>query len=250
VQLQSGAFDASIPILFGSNKNEAITFIYGPVPDPVDMWVYEVAVDAVWPSAATGILAQYQNSTQTDGRVPFCEVLTDYLFACSQEQFGVQAAKFGGTAYAYKYNHVFSAGWLFPKFGLPAACANATCHAAELPFVFHNEVHQAGLNVSFTPAERVLSQSFVDYWTTFAHTGNPNTASQPVTWPKFDGTGRQTLFMDEVMSVQSTGEICEFWDTVGYNTIDSNGPRWLARYPPQQRQAIMQRIRQHHQGGP
>jgi len=240
--LEAGQFTHNVPILFGSNKNEAITFIYEAVNDPVPMWFYDIAVLVVWPDHYQGILNQYQNSTDTDGRVPFCEVLTDYMFACAQEQFGVAASNAGIPTYAYRYNHVFSAGWIFPKFGLPVACANATCHAAELPFVFHNEVHTDTLNVSFTAPEKLIAQSFVDYWTTFAHTGNPNSAKQ-MQWPLFDPVNRATLFINEQSTIQSTAEVCQFWDAIGYNTIDTVGPRTLSRYPPEQREAIMQRIK-------
>eukprot|EP00460_Paracercomonas_marina_P001511 EW706299.1.p1 GENE.EW706299.1~~EW706299.1.p1 ORF type:complete len:183 (+),score=60.97 EW706299.1:82-549(+) len=154
--------------------------------------------------------------------------MTDYLFACSSEAMAnaVVTHTTGGAVWTYRYDHVFSDGWLFPKFGMPSQCANLTCHAAELPFVFHNEVHNAQLNVSFTPAERALSQSFVGYWSAFAHTGDPNNSPNgnangnpngQVFWPKYDPTNRQVLLMDELMTVASTAQICEFWDAVGYD---------------------------------
>lgn len=53
-----------------------------------------------------------------------------------------------------------------------------TCHGSELPFVFHfTEVHNPQVNLTMTPVEQALSQSFVDYWTSFVIHGNPNTGN-------------------------------------------------------------------------
>ena len=39
---------------------------------------------------------------------------------------------------SYRYQHVVSFPQLFPQFGLPNVCQNRTCHATDVPFVFHN----------------------------------------------------------------------------------------------------------------
>ncbi len=60
----------------------------------------------------------------------------------------------------------------------------------ELPFVFHT-ANLGGLN--YTADELVLTNTMVDYWTNFAHTGNPNgyinrTEKRPsklLEWPQY-----------------------------------------------------------------
>jgi len=225
--LQAGTFH-QVPMLIGSNRNEAIIFIYAALKDWVPIEVYEAAVYGVWPQHAEEILTQYYNETDDDGRVPFCRVLTDYLFACSQEQFAVAAAKARQPAWVYRYDHVFSGSWIFPKFGMPAECGNHTCHAAELPFVYHNDVHCPALNVSFTEDEKALSQAMVDYWTSFAHYGDPNFSGKgPTRWPAFDPINRGTLVLDTPITVESTAARCEFWDKIGY--LASPEPRGKAK---------------------
>ena len=46
-----------------------------------------------------------------------------------------------------------------------------TGHGVELPFVFHT-ANMGGLN--YTADELVLTNTMVEYWTNFAHQGNPN----------------------------------------------------------------------------
>ncbi len=60
----------------------------------------------------------------------------------------------------------------------------------ELPFVFHT-ANLGGLN--YTADELVLTNTMVDYWTNFAHTGNPNgyinraekRPSKLLEWPQY-----------------------------------------------------------------
>lgn len=219
VAFANGAYDKSVQMIVGSNRNEAVTFVYGSLPEPLPYIAYELGMEFIYGvDNGKAIVERYYNASVTDGIVPVCEVLTDYMFACSSEAMANAVATTGtGAVWEYRYDHVFSDGWLFPKFGMPKECANVTCHAAELPFVFHNEVHTAQLNVSFTPAEKLLSQSFVDYWTSFAHSGDPNSGGTQMFWPKYDPTNRQTLLIDEQMTVASTAPLCEFWDKIGYN---------------------------------
>ncbi len=68
-------------------------------------------------------------------------------------------------------------------------------HGVELPFVFHT-ASLGGLN--YTASELVLTDSMVKYWTTFAHTGNPNPStggSELPDWPQYrvdSNTGTKT----------------------------------------------------------
>jgi len=219
--LQQGKYNQNVPILSGTNKNEAVIFIYAGLKDWVPMEVYESAINGVWPSHYDEIMQQYPpEDPDYDGRVPFCLVLTDYLFECSQMQFTMATASRNQKTWVYRYDHVFSGSWIFPKFGMPARCGNCTCHAAELPFVFHNDVHCPALNVSFTPDEVVLATSIVDYWTSFAHTGDPNAGGkQPFAWPPFDTAKRSTLIIEEQLSVSSEDPRCSFWDRIGYDAV-------------------------------
>ena len=85
--------------------------------------------------------------------------------------------------------------------------------------VFHSCSNPSVLeqNVFFTDAEAQMSQRFVDYWTTFVKTGNPNTASQPA-WPVWDPSTRNALLIQTPIPVVTNASIapCGLWDALGY----------------------------------
>ena len=66
------------------------------------------------------------------------------------------------AAYMYQYQHVLSDASVFTRFGLPAICANRTCHATELPMAFQFSFNpaSAGANVTLTPDEVALEKTF------------------------------------------------------------------------------------------
>jgi para-nitrobenzyl esterase len=51
-------------------------------------------------------------------------------------------------------------------------------HAAEVPDVFSDSEFLA----ASSPAQRLLSEQLIGYWTRFAHTGDPNRAGLPRWW--------------------------------------------------------------------
>lgn len=145
-----------------------------------------------------------------DGRTPLSNVLTDYWFRCASMQFADAAVAAGKPAFAYRFDHVFSGSAVFPKFGLPAICETAVCHASELPFVFHNDV--PSLNASFTPAEAAFSAIMVDMWTSFAVGSNPGNGV-----PAWDPVARTNIVLNLTAIVtESSASLCSLWDTMGY----------------------------------
>ena len=170
----------------------------------------------------------------TDARDSLSEVLTDYWFKCASGRIAGAVAAGGSEAYVYRYDHLDSFSAIFATVGgLPEICITRVCHATELPFSFHN----VALNYTFTPAEVVLSDAMVGYWTAFARTGDPNPKRDPASassippspkWPAFERSRRENLRLAIPISVESTKGlqpggldtpgVCEFFDNVvGYN---------------------------------
>jgi len=213
-----GKINPNVAVLEGSNAADGQTFIYDGVNSAIPEFVFPIAVDYVWYPDGEQIVKRYQNSSFHDARWPFSMVLTDYLFNCFTQKFALAATANGQKSFVYRYTHVFSASWLWAKFGLPAICETNACHMSELPLVFGNEVHQPNLNVSFTPAERVLSDTMIGYWTSFAKFGDPNLSNPPpaVQWPVYDATQRMGIVLDETITTESNADLCNFWDWVDY----------------------------------
>jgi carboxylesterase type B len=213
---------ARVPVLLGTNTNEGETFIYDAVDFPLPGFLINLALDVVFDPAASAQITQQPRylTNVSDGRTPLSNVLTDYWFRCASMQFAKAAVAAGQPAWAYRFDHVFSASQIFPKFGLPAICVTAVCHASELPFAFHMDV--PSLNATFTPVEAALAATMVDYWAAFVKTGNPNNgtvspgsmASFP--FPAWDPVARTNLVLNDTLTVESSAPLCTLWDTLGY----------------------------------
>jgi carboxylesterase type B len=82
-------------------------------------------------------------------------------------------------------------------------------HGAEIPFVFHTPTS------AFTPAEETLSQSIVQYVTTFARSHNPNYGGESQSWPTYTLAGDLNIVLNTTLSApqvaMGTLQQCEFW---------------------------------------
>eukprot|EP01090_Pellita_catalonica_P013810 TRINITY_DN3357_c0_g2_i1.p1 TRINITY_DN3357_c0_g2~~TRINITY_DN3357_c0_g2_i1.p1 ORF type:complete len:138 (-),score=19.15 TRINITY_DN3357_c0_g2_i1:104-517(-) len=116
----------------------------------------------------------------------------------------------GKNVYLYFFTHVIEeVNLVDPSIGV--------FHGSELLFVWDvpNGLYDWIIPVVLTGGERKLAHHFVDYWTQFASTGDPNSSSAPV-WPKFANASDINLNLDLEITVQ-TGlkrDVCDWWDTV------------------------------------
>jgi para-nitrobenzyl esterase len=68
-------------------------------------------------------------------------------------------------------------------------------HTMEIPFVFDN-MSTAGPLISKMPTAQVLASRMSEAWTTFARTGDPNTARLP-RWPSYAAETRHTMLFND-----------------------------------------------------
>lgn len=91
------------------------------------------------------------------------------------------------------------------------------CHAMEIDFVFGTEAASLG-SVAFTdrnkPGRVALQQAMMDYWSRFAHTGNPNRADSGLPqwdpWSNIEGFPKSLLLnadLEKAKIVQSRTEL-------------------------------------------
>lgn len=122
----------------------------------------------------------------------------------------------GGSAFVYRWGHVYSNSSIFPTFGLPEVCATVPCHASELPFVFH----QLPSFTTFTPAEDALSASMAHYWAAFVKGGDPNSGGGGgVAWPAWDPVARAGLLLNDTTVAEDSVEVCNFWDGISHGYL-------------------------------
>lgn len=217
--LDAGQIDPAVSVLVGSNHNEGVTFVYSAISTPLPVAVYEAAIVFLFGERhGRAILNYYHNQTVAggaDARGVLSALLTDYWFHCASEKFATAVRARGNAAYFFHFEHVFSSSWIFSKFGMPDQCANVTCHASELPFVFRSDENPEVLclNVTFTADEEALIDSINTLWVAFATSGNPGAG-----WPQWNLAARPEMLLTTpaVGPTTAFAGVCAFWDSIGY----------------------------------
>jgi carboxylesterase type B len=213
---------AEIPTIIGTVSQEGIFFIYEASPKPLSRVEYDAAVVALFPLHFPAVFRHYPAPEDgQDCRMQLAVAGTDYTFTCPN-RYAVRG--FINTTAAPTWTYVFNHSISFTSWGQNFTfCDGHSCHGVELPFVFHT-APLAGFN--YSQSELELADHMVTYWTNFVHTGNPNGAQDNTTrdlldWPRYDASnsGKSLRFRAPGTDVISDyqGEICDFWDTVGYN---------------------------------
>jgi carboxylesterase type B len=220
--LRSGNYDSNVPVIFGNNKEEGVTFVYDALTKDLSMFVFKAGLAVVWPSHFSKVVSRYVKSDK-DARAPLSRIATDFLFTCPVQQFAIAQAKRGKSSWVYRFDHVYSNPSMFSGL-IPSQCATSVCHGVELPIVFHNGAIDASKQYHpNSPQEDKLSDLIIGYWSNFARTGNPNGEGLPK-WDPFDAKTRSVFVIgddkqtSQVGGMVSYADACAMWDQTGYGT--------------------------------
>jgi para-nitrobenzyl esterase len=191
-----------VPVISGGNHDEWRQFVADqydatghPLTDEAD---YEAAVDALWggfgpsfgplifsdlyPLVNYPIVPPIPGDPSPSPGIALGASGTDGIFDCPERN-GVILLSARVPTYAYEFNdeNAYLVFDVFPSPPFPLITFPlGTAHFTEVPYLF--DVFSTPSN--FTPDQKLLSESMISYWTTFARTGNPNSAGQPV-WPPY-----------------------------------------------------------------
>jgi len=141
-----------VPVIFGINLNEGTIFSYGTFGQCINRNLY--------PSA------NYDNSSNAN-----IDCYSD-LFICPTRSAVVTMSTFVKT-YTYQFAQAPSYGPAYLLYVYTGAF-----HGSELGYVFGNPPSTG----SFTTTEQQLSTDMINYWTSFAETGNPNNGQVSTIW--------------------------------------------------------------------
>ncbi len=198
------------PTLLGTNLNEGTIFV-AVVLDALKTQMlsdaaYRLIVTQFFGTDNVDAILQLYPTNNNDNNAVASQLITDYVFFCAN-RFVAQSP--GQNRYAYEFSQVSSFNY-WPAVPL---CDQQVCHADELPYVFHSATD---IMQMFTPAEELLSQEMVAYWTNFSRAAHdPNGGTLP-NWPEF--SGNQYLILNSPITVETDPEHnCTFWDTIGYD---------------------------------
>jgi carboxylesterase type B len=221
--LRSGKYDTSVPVIFGSNAQEGVTFVYDALEKKLSMLLFKAGLVLVWPKRFLTLIKRYEKPSDSgDARAPFSRIATDFLFICPVQQFAVAQQKAGKQSWVYRFDHVYSNPSMFVGL-IPKQCASSVCHGVDLPITFHNGPTENGKYQSNTHSEDALSDMMIGYWTNFARTGNPNGKGLPQ-WDTFDSKTRSVFVIGDDSKPTRTGgmvsyaDACALWDGIGYGT--------------------------------
>ncbi|MFJ1455193.1 carboxylesterase/lipase family protein [Nocardia sp. N2S4-5] len=203
--------ERQVPLIVGSNSNEGALFIarsdyaQGHVPDTAS---YEQYVRRSFGTFADQVLAQYPVQQYPTPAAAQSAVITDGLFACPALFTSRLARDTGHPVWQYEFDQA-PLGEANPL--LPGAF-----HASELPYLFTSLMN---VPIPWTGQSDAFARQMQRWWTTFAHTGNPNTPEGPqwASWPspadhEVDGAPLKMRATGSVMSEGfATAHHCALW---------------------------------------
>ena len=171
---------------------------------------YRTLLQQTFGTEAPAVAARYPLS-RYDGSagLAYAAAVTDGVFACPIDTVAAGLAR-RGPVYAYEFNDRHAP---VPEPLRRTPIAPGAGHALELRYLF-----DMGGAPALNPAQRVLSDQMIDYWSSFVATGSPDSEGQP-RWPALDPDH------PERMSLQPEGSAlradfaarhhCTFWSSRG-----------------------------------
>jgi para-nitrobenzyl esterase len=205
---------ARVPVLIGTNRDEATLFLA--------TWMMRLG-ESFTPDNYPQLLKESfgDNADLVDEHYPlehfggsapraYSAAVTDAVFACVTDRMSQDLAAHQ-PVYAYEFNDRDApAPELLRQLPFPIGAS----HSLELRYLF-----DVGGAPPPTPAQRVLSDQMIDYWSHFVTMGSPSSPGQPE-WPEFGdnpGAGRFLSLQPDGSRVVTTFEKqhqCSFWASV------------------------------------
>ena len=176
---------ADVPVLIGSNADEATTF-FPPPPqssgEAVDhVTPYKLFVESTLPTVSKQIFELYP-ATPNRARDSLIRLNTDTMFTQPMRLWADYMEHVSSPAYLY---------WWDWRPMINGSDEYGAFHAAEIPYVFGN---LAMFEIEDNAEERAFSDTMMTIWTNFAKTGSPSTAGV-LTWTPYSSTKPNTAIL-------------------------------------------------------
>lgn len=176
---------ARVPILAGFNSGEIRSLMILAPPVPASPSDYVTSIREKYGDLADEFLSLYPATNMKEN---ILAATRDGLYGWTAERLVRKQAELGIPSYLYLFDH-----------GYPAADEAGLhgFHASELPFVFGTFAGTPPLwpKVPDTPREQALSEAMIDYWTSFARTGQSQ-AAHASAWDRFSPRQAYMHFTD------------------------------------------------------
>ncbi|MEV6575398.1 carboxylesterase family protein [Streptomyces sp. NPDC051577] len=214
--LASGRFQR-VPVMQGTNQDEMRMFVglslaAFPIRTEDD---YRARLVDAFGVAAPAVESEYPAARHPTPALAWASVLTDRSLTCTTLAAARTIATHAPGLRLYGYE--FSDPGAPVLAGLPANpnFPYGAAHGFEMPFLFSAFPTEQPLN----DTQRALSNRMVDYWTNFAHTGNPNSSDAPL-WPLLRPSSPHTQTVQALAPGPGgihpidahSAHHCSFWD--------------------------------------
>jgi len=174
-----------VPVMVGAMANEGST-LYAETP----LRRFEELVSMLYDQYgdhADELLSLYEAEIRRSTKKAVQEIQADQRFVWEMRQWARVVASNGSDAYLYFFSHEPPVFRIYvpdqPELDLlSGAYGYGAYHSGDLAYVFGN-THLVGYDWSEWDHE--LSNRMVDYWSNFAHTGNPN-GDGLAEWPRYE----------------------------------------------------------------
>lgn len=189
----------AVPLIVGNNAHEGFFFV--PVYFNAEQLAAQMA-SLFGPLSTARIYARYPSGAYSDETERAQAIFADAMFECGIRRLARYRAE-GTSEPVFRYVNNYRIRVLGRP--LPAA------HVLELPFVFQNMADLKGPFVS--EEEREMETLFLNYWTQFARTGNPNSIATP-NWEAYRAEADNAHVIDSVSYVElgRHADKCDAWE--------------------------------------
>ncbi|MBN1288647.1 MAG: carboxylesterase family protein, partial [Actinobacteria bacterium] len=185
-----------IPLLVGANAEEANLFLNGLTLPKAG---YEQIVEFMFGKHSAEVLKLFPSGTDDNTASTLSKLFTINDF--------IAPARFLAGAYSSLKSDSFLYNFSRSGPGNPLGA----CHGSELPYVFGNFDKSLG----YDDADFRLSSAMMNYWTSFARTGNPNSDGLPE-WPVYSKEKDELLQFSERIKVEKglCGKACDLAEEI------------------------------------
>ncbi|HEY3275143.1 MAG TPA: carboxylesterase/lipase family protein [Syntrophorhabdaceae bacterium] len=191
-----------IPLIVGTNRDEASLFTDGLSPALYQSWLREN-----FGNPAEEILRLFPLDEKEGIDSPSNRFLGALWFFGPARSLARAVARKGGKAYLYSFTHVPEKG-LLKEYG--------AFHGQEIEYVFGN----LGIILP-TDYDRSLSRTMMEYWVAFAATGDPNARRLP-RWPAYDEKKDVSMELGAIVGPRAglSKKECDFVEKLRYGGKD------------------------------